>query len=366
MASRSGVRKLLTSGGPGGSVLRHLLPAAIGAAGRARLPALARRGPGPATRREAELKRSSRYFELSRDLVCTAGFDGYFKQLNPSWTEALGWSEEELRSRPFVEFVHDDDRARTEEESAGLRSGRRHRRLRQPLRDQGRRLALDRMELDGDPRGGAHLRLGARRHPAQGHRGGPRAQRPSHPPDRRERRTTPSSRSTRAAGSPDWNSQAEASFGWARGEALGRELAETIIPERLRAAHRRGLERFLATARGRCSGRRLELTALHRDGREFPVELTISPIEMEQGYAFNAFLRDITERKGAEQELALARDAGARGVADEVDVRGQREPRDPHADERRDRHDASCCSTPSSTTSSASTPRRSPPPARRC
>ena len=44
-------------------------------------------------------------------------------------------------------------------------------------------------------------------------------------------------------------------------------------------------------------GRRLELTALHRDGREFPVELTISPIAMEQGYAFNAFLRDITERK---------------------------------------------------------------------
>ena len=55
-------------------------------------------------------------------------------------------------------------------------------------------------------------------------------------------------------------------------------------------------------------GRRLELTALHRDGHEFPVELTISPIEMEQGFAFNAFLRDITDRKAAEQELALARD----------------------------------------------------------
>ena len=79
MASRSGVNKLLTSGGPGGSVVRHLLSAAIGAAGV--LGFLRRRGEDRGLRRdvEAELKRSSRYFELSRDLVCTAGFDGYFK-----------------------------------------------------------------------------------------------------------------------------------------------------------------------------------------------------------------------------------------------------------------------------------------------
>ena len=64
--------------------------------------------------------------------------------------------------------------------------GRRHRRLRQPLRDQGRRLALDRMELDGHRRGGADLRLGARRHPAQGDRGGPGAQRSPDAPDRRD------------------------------------------------------------------------------------------------------------------------------------------------------------------------------------
>jgi PAS domain-containing protein len=72
---------------------------------------------------EAELRRSSRYFELSRDLVCTAGLDGYFKQLNAAWTETLGWSEDELRARPFVEFVHDEDRARTEEQTAGLAAG---------------------------------------------------------------------------------------------------------------------------------------------------------------------------------------------------------------------------------------------------
>jgi PAS domain S-box-containing protein len=78
-----------------------------------------------ATRRELEreLRRSSRYVELSHDLVCTAGFDGFFKQLNAAWTQTLGWSEAELRSRPVVELVHPDDREVTERESALLARG---------------------------------------------------------------------------------------------------------------------------------------------------------------------------------------------------------------------------------------------------
>ena len=123
MASRSGVNKLLTRGGSGGSVVRQLLPAAIGAGGVLGFLRWQRRNRGLRHDVEAELKRSSRYFELSRDLVCTAGFDGYFKQINAAWTDALGWTEAELHSRPLVEFVHDDDRARTEEETAGLRAG---------------------------------------------------------------------------------------------------------------------------------------------------------------------------------------------------------------------------------------------------
>ena len=106
----------------------------------------------------------------------------------------------------------------------------------------------------------------------------------------------------------DWNPQAESTFGWPEREAVGRELADTLIPERNREAHRRGLKRFLATGEGPVLGRRLELTALHRDGREFPVELTISAIPIAGGHSFNAFLRDITERKQVEQQLAVARD----------------------------------------------------------
>jgi two-component system sensor histidine kinase/response regulator len=106
----------------------------------------------------------------------------------------------------------------------------------------------------------------------------------------------------------DWNPQAEATFGWPREEALGRDLADTFIPESYREAHRRGLAHFLASGEGPVLNRLLELTAVRRDGREFPVELTISPIRTATGYSFNAFLRDISERKRIEEELAVARD----------------------------------------------------------
>jgi diguanylate cyclase (GGDEF)-like protein/PAS domain S-box-containing protein len=104
----------------------------------------------------------------------------------------------------------------------------------------------------------------------------------------------------------DWNPQAETTFGWSRAEALGRGLAETIIPERYRAAHRAGLERFLETGEGHVIGKRLELEALHRDGHEFPVELSISAVRVADGYAFNALLHDISERKHVERALQEA------------------------------------------------------------
>ncbi len=65
---------------------------------------------------------SERFWELSTDLLCTAGFDGYFRHLNPAWERTLGWTPAELRSQPFLEFVHADDRDRTAAEAASLTS----------------------------------------------------------------------------------------------------------------------------------------------------------------------------------------------------------------------------------------------------
>jgi PAS domain S-box-containing protein len=104
----------------------------------------------------------------------------------------------------------------------------------------------------------------------------------------------------------DWNHQAEGTFGWRRAEVIGRPLAEVIIPPRYRAAHREGLRRFLATGEGKVINQRLEVWALHRDGHEFPVELTVShPLQQGQRCVFHAFLHDITGRKRAEQQLRL-------------------------------------------------------------
>lgn len=64
-------------------------------------------------RAQRKLEASARHFELSRDLLCTASFDGRLLHLNGSWQALLGWSAEELTSRPFIEFVHPDDRERT-------------------------------------------------------------------------------------------------------------------------------------------------------------------------------------------------------------------------------------------------------------
>jgi len=109
-----------------------------------------------------------------------------------------------------------------------------------------------------------------------------------------------------------WNSRAAAIFGWSPDEVLGRDMADVLIPEGHRDGHRRGIERFLATGESQILGRLLELTVLHRDGYEFLVELTISALESSDGYSFNAFMRDITARKQAQLELALARDQRSR------------------------------------------------------
>jgi PAS domain S-box-containing protein len=101
----------------------------------------------------------------------------------------------------------------------------------------------------------------------------------------------------------DWNGQAAAIFGWPREDVLGRRLSELVIPERDREAHERGLRHFLATGESHILNRRIEVQALHRSGREFPVELAIAPVRIGETYFFSAFARDITERRAAETKL---------------------------------------------------------------
>jgi PAS domain S-box-containing protein len=107
-----------------------------------------------------------------------------------------------------------------------------------------------------------------------------------------------------------WNMQAAAIFGWSRDEIIGRHLSETIIPQGFRSAHEAGLKRFHETGEAPVVNQRLELRGLHRDGREFPMEITVTnPVRAGRGYFFGAFVRDISERLRHEDELRAAKES---------------------------------------------------------
>ena len=112
-----------------------------------------------------------------------------------------------------------------------------------------------------------------------------------------------------------WNPAAEATFGFTHAEACGRPIDELIIPDRFRAAHRAGLGRLAAGGPGRVLGRRLTLDALHANGHEFPIEMTLTATEDAGGLMFHAFAHDVTTDQRAGR-FADVESAVARGLAE--------------------------------------------------
>ncbi|HVF46068.1 MAG TPA: PAS domain S-box protein [Pyrinomonadaceae bacterium] len=106
----------------------------------------------------------------------------------------------------------------------------------------------------------------------------------------------------------EFNPAAEETFGYTRADVIGRELAELIIPEEMREAHRRGLAHYLKTGEGPVLERRIEISGLRADGSEFPVELAITRIPVGGMPQFTAYLRDITARKAGEDAMLKARE----------------------------------------------------------
>ncbi len=100
----------------------------------------------------------------------------------------------------------------------------------------------------------------------------------------------------------EFNPAAENIFGYKRSEAIGQEMAALIIPQRFRDHHRKGLAQYQLTGQGKIIDKRLELSALHKDGSEFPIELTVTKISSHPSI-FTGFIRDITDKKRAEEVL---------------------------------------------------------------
>jgi PAS domain S-box-containing protein len=111
----------------------------------------------------------------------------------------------------------------------------------------------------------------------------------------------------------EFNPAAERTFGYQRADVVGRRLADVIVPAALREAHRIGMARYLASGEERVLGRRIEMTGVRRDGSEFPVELAITRVPMRGPPCFTGYLRDISDRKRAEDaQTRRARDMALR------------------------------------------------------
>ncbi|HEY1596668.1 MAG TPA: PAS domain S-box protein [Thermoleophilaceae bacterium] len=105
----------------------------------------------------------------------------------------------------------------------------------------------------------------------------------------------------------EFNPAAERTFGYSEEDAIGRDMGELIVPPALRERHRQGFARCVREGQGRLVGTRIELTGMREDGTQFPVELTITQIDVPGAPRFTGFVRDITERHEAEAELKASR-----------------------------------------------------------
>ena len=111
----------------------------------------------------------------------------------------------------------------------------------------------------------------------------------------------------------EFNPAAQETFGYTVEQAIGADMPELIMPEKLRDAHRRGLARYAESGVGPILGKRLELEGMRSDGSLFPIELAVNRIPSDGAMLFTATIRDITDRKRTEEEVRQARDAAEAG-----------------------------------------------------
>ncbi|MBR0766359.1 PAS domain S-box protein [Bradyrhizobium sp. vgs-9] len=115
----------------------------------------------------------------------------------------------------------------------------------------------------------------------------------------------------------EWNSRATEIFGWSREEAVGRRVVDFIIPERFREAHINGIQRYLESVKNETQVRSIELSGLRGNGEEFPLELSITPVQDRHDLLFVVCLRDISASKRAEERAHLAEEE-LRAIVDTI------------------------------------------------
>ncbi|MFH1754422.1 MAG: PAS domain S-box protein [Candidatus Latescibacterota bacterium] len=232
-------------------------------------------------------------FDLSLQVLCIAGTDGYFKRVNPAFEKTLGYGCEELQSRPFIEFVHPDDRDATIKEMRKLIEGEStvYFENRYRCKDGSYRC----FAWSSTPQHDGLLFASAI--------------------DITDRKRAEKLFRGLLEAAPDSmiiadhsgrislvNAVTQKLFGYTSEELIGQPI-EIVIPERFRTAHQKHMTHYFSAPKSRFMGAGVELPALCKDGREFPAEISLGPLAIgNDTYVFCA-IRDITARKEAQRAL---------------------------------------------------------------
>lgn len=252
------------------------------------------------TEQKRALEQRHAFFTLSPDLLAIAGTDGFLRQVNPVWTDVLGWTQDELTSQPFIHFVHPDDVAASLAEAekiyrggmaTGFRNRYRHARggyrwLEWNTRAVGELLYCSVRDVTGQIEDQERLRS-------------------------QEQKISLLIENANDAFLgmneqgiiTEWNKQAEATFGWSVQEAIGRPMAELITPARMRQRHLDGIGAFLRKGTLSAPRKRVEVPALRKDGSEILVEMTVGMVPVGGERYFHAFMRDVSEQRRMSEQL---------------------------------------------------------------
>jgi PAS domain S-box-containing protein len=246
-----------------------------------------------------------RIFETSQDLIMVMDSRGSVVQISPSCLTILGYRPSEMIGRSGADFIHPDHLENSREEMRALRRGQRPTIADTRCFHKGSREVwlswlgvwsepVKRFFFVGRDMTESRRAQETLRESAQLARGIINTALDAFV--QMDDRGTIS----------DWNSQAENIFGWTRDEAVGAKLSELIIPYFHRDAHSAGLERFLRTGEGTILGRRFEIDAMRRDGKEIRVELSVTELKRRNGFVFNGFMRDLTDKIATEDRIRQA------------------------------------------------------------
>jgi PAS domain S-box-containing protein len=254
---------------------------------------------------DREIEERRRIFETSQDLILVTDPTGNLVQVSPSVETILGYLPQAMIGRSAIEFIHFEDLDNTRAEMRAARRGELTRNFdSRYVHKDGRIVTLSWMGTWSEP---------VRRHFFIGR-------------DMTENRLAQDAlreSEQQARGIIDtaldafvqigqtgrilnWNSQAEAIYGWSREEALGKRFLELIVEGADRDDLKAAFGRFLLSGQDQILGRRREIMALRRDGKSFKAEMSVTALKTREGFVFNGFFRDLTDKITAEERIRQA------------------------------------------------------------